>query len=104
MNLKFFPNRSNKSPKIYGYTEPSENYRGLIKVGYTERDVLMRMKEHYPTSGPNGIKRFKVLFQESSMRDDGTFFKDYEVHKILENQVFKEPVLTMNGLDALLMI
>ena len=84
MNLKFFPNRSNKSPKIYGYTEPSRAYKGLIKVGYTERDVLTRMKEHYPTSGPDGVNRYEVLFEESSMREDGTSFKDFEVHKILE--------------------
>jgi len=82
--MNFFPNRSKNSPKIYGYTEPSDEYRGLIKVGYTERDVLTRMGEHYPTAGPDGIDRFKVLFEASSMRDDGTFFKDHEVHKILQ--------------------
>tara|TARA_Y100001970_G_scaffold160009_1_gene195775 strand:+ start:9407 stop:11887 length:2481 start_codon:yes stop_codon:yes gene_type:complete len=89
MNKRFFPDRTVNSPTIYGYTEPSEEYKGLIKVGYTERDVLTRMKEHYPTSGPDGIKRFKVLFEESSMRDDGTSFKDYEVHKILEKAGIK---------------
>ncbi len=82
--MKFFSSRPNRTPKIYGYTEPSREYKGLIKVGYTERDVLTRMKEHYPTSGPDGINRFEVLFEESSMREDGTSFKDYEVHKILE--------------------
>lgn len=84
--MKFFPNRPECTPKIYGYTEPTESYNGLIKVGYTERDVLTRMKEHYPTAGPDGIERFDVLFEESSMREDGTFFKDYEVHKILERK------------------
>ena len=82
--MKFFPIRPNRNPKIYGYTEPSDAYKGLIKVGYTERDVSTRMREHYPTSGPDGISRFKVLYEESSMREDGTSFKDYEVHKILE--------------------
>jgi hypothetical protein len=82
--MSFFPVRPKSAPKIYGYTEPTPEYKGLIKVGYTERDVLVRMQEHYPTKGPDGIERYKVLFEESSMRDDGTFFKDYEVHKILE--------------------
>ncbi len=82
--MKFFPSRPEDSPKIYGYTEPSDDYKNLIKVGYTTRDVLARMREHYPTAGPDGIERFKVLFEESSMRDDGTFFKDHEVHAILE--------------------
>ena len=59
--MKFFPNRPECTPKIYGYTEPTESYNGLIKVGYTERDVLTRMKEHYPTAGPDGIERFDVF-------------------------------------------
>ena len=84
MVQKFFQSRPNKSPKIYGYTEPGEEYKGLIKIGYTERGVILRMKEHYPTAGPEGICRYQILFEESSMRDDGTYFKDYEVHRILE--------------------
>ena len=80
----FFPSRSNKAPKIYGYTELSEEYNGLIKIGYTERTISQRMMEHYPTSGPKDIKRYKVLVEESSMRNDGTFFKDHLIHKILE--------------------
>jgi hypothetical protein len=83
--MKFFPSRPNYSPKIYGYTEPFKEYEGLIKVGYTERDIETRMKEHYPTAGPKGIKRYEVLFLDSSMRNDGTYFKDHQVHKILED-------------------
>ena len=82
--MLFFPKRSDNSPKIYAYTEPDDRYKGLIKIGYTERNVLARMKEHYPTAGPKGIERYQVVFEESSMRNDGTFFKDYEVHKMLE--------------------
>ena len=64
-----------KPPVIYGYTEPGSQYKGLIKVGYTERELKKRMKEHYPTKGPDGIQRFEILFEESSMRSDGTFLK-----------------------------
>ena len=84
----FFPLRDDKSPKVYGYTELSSEYEGLIKVGYTKRRILERMREHYPTAGPDGIERYKILLEECSMRNDGTFFKDYEVHKILENSGF----------------
>jgi hypothetical protein len=87
--MSFFPSRSNNSPKIYGYTELSKEYEGLIKVGYTERNVEERMKEHYPTSGPDGITRYKVLIEESSMRNDGTFFKDHLVHKLLEKNGYE---------------
>ena len=57
--MSFFPSRSSNSPKIYGYTELSKEYEGLIKVGYTERTVEERMKEHHLTSGPEGIKRYE---------------------------------------------
>ena len=87
--MKFFPNRPKGKPTIYGYTEPFEEYKGWIKVGYTSRKIEDRMKEHYPTSGLDGVKRYKILFEDSSMRDDGTFFKDYEVHKVLENSGFE---------------
>ena len=89
MSQGFFPSRSNNSPKIYGYTELSKEYEGLIKVGYTERSVEERMKEHYPTSGPEGIKRYEILVEESSMRNDGTFFKDHLVHRLLEKNGYK---------------
>ena len=89
MSQDFFPSRSGNSPKIYGYTELSKEYEGLIKVGYTERDVEKRMKEHYPTSGPEGITRYEVLVEESSMRNDGTFFKDHLVHKLLEKNGYE---------------
>ena len=42
--MKIFQPRPNKSPKIYGYTELSPEYDGLIKIGYTEREVKDRMK------------------------------------------------------------
>ena len=87
--MKIFQPRPNKSPKIYGYTELSPEYDGLIKIGYTEREVKDRMKEHYPTLGPKGIERYRVLIEESSMRNDGTSFIDKNVHKILENAGFK---------------
>ena len=64
-----FPKRPEISPKIYAYTENSSKYEGLIKVGYTEREVAQRMGEHYPTKGPDKLQRYKVLLEESSMRN-----------------------------------
>ena len=63
--MKIFQPRPKKSPKIYGYTELSPEYDGLIKIGYTEREVKDRMKEHYPTLGPKGIERYKVNLTDS---------------------------------------
>ena len=89
MSEGFFPSRSGNSPKVYGYTELTKEYEGLIRVGYTERTMQERMKEHYPTGGPEGITRYEVLVEESSMRNDGTFFQDHLVHKILEKNGYE---------------
>ena len=89
MNKEFFPPKPEVNPTIYGYTELSSDYEGLIKVGYTERTTSERMKEHYPTKGPNSLVKYQVLLDESSMRKDGTHFKDYEVHKVLRERGFE---------------
>ena len=64
MNNDFFHPRPNRLPKIYGYTELTEDYSGLIRIGYTERDLYLRMQEHYPTAAPEGIERYKILFED----------------------------------------
>jgi len=89
MSKEFFPPKPEVNPTIYGYTELSSEYEGLIKVGYTERTTSERMKEHYPTKGPDSLRKYKVLLDESSMRNDGTHFKDYEVHKVLKERGFE---------------
>ena len=89
MSKEFFPPKPEVNPTIYGYTELSSEYEGLIKVGYTERTTSERMKEHYPTKGPNSLRKYQVLLDESSMRNDGTHFKDYEVHKVLKERGFE---------------
>ena len=94
---EFFISRTNKEPKIYGYTETSPEFDGLIKVGYTERKLQERLKELKGVKGPEDIKRIKVLFEESSMRNDGTFFKDYFT-KCLLMQALKG--LVVNGSSA----
>ena len=66
--MNFFPRRPNKKPKIYGYTETSSEFDGLIKVGYTERKLQERLKELKGVKGPEDIKRIEVLFEETSIR------------------------------------
>ncbi|MBQ7308397.1 MAG: GIY-YIG nuclease family protein [Clostridia bacterium] len=85
MNKNFFP-RQHK-PQIYAYRDNHPNFKGYLKVGFTSRDIEVRMKEHYPTLLP-GEKPYEVVFLESSYREDGSYFKDYDVHKILKEQGF----------------
>tara|TARA_Y100001970_G_scaffold200366_1_gene243681 strand:+ start:3447 stop:5930 length:2484 start_codon:yes stop_codon:yes gene_type:complete len=83
--MKFFPERPDKSPKIYCYSENRPEYKGLIRIGYTAGSVKKRVSDQFPSQGPKGIERYKILLEESSMRDDGTFFLDHEVHKVLKS-------------------
>ena len=89
MEEKFFYHREEFNPIIYAYSETSSKYKDLIKIGYTTQTLEARMQQHYPTLGPDGISRYNVLLVETAMRDDGTSFKDYEVHKVLENSGFQ---------------
>ena len=74
-------------PTIYGYVLPDvKDHDGYIKIGYTDRDVEMRIKEQLHAAA---IK-FKVLFKESAMRPDGTCFTDKDVHKLLRRKGVKQ--------------
>ena len=69
-------------PRIYAYSDTQ--FPNCLKIGFTTRTVLQRMAEHYPTLLPN--QTFTVLLDEFAVRDDGTFFKDHDVHKVLDKR------------------
>ncbi len=77
---KLFPRKPKISPKIYAYTDNS--YKGLLKIGYTTVDVKKRVAEQYPTKRPGELP-YKIVFEESTMRKNGTCFDDHAVHKLL---------------------
>ena len=75
----FFPQRPDVIPTIYAYTIDTPTHKGLLKVGYTGRDVPTRVKEQVGTSHVS----YKIIFEKNSMRDDGSAFDDNAVHKML---------------------
>jgi hypothetical protein len=80
MNNKFFPQRSKVTPTIYAYELPGiESHKGMLKIGYTERDARSRVAEQLRTSAV----KYKIVLEESAMRNDGTAFSDHDVHKYL---------------------
>ncbi len=84
MAKEFFPQRSKVCPMIYAYEENNDQYIGLLKVGYTEVDVETRVAQQYPTKRPDGIKPYKIVFQDSAMKNDGSCFTDHDVHRVLK--------------------
>ena len=48
--MDFFPQRPAVHPMIYAYRDLNPDYDGLLKVGYTEKDVDRRVAQQYPPS------------------------------------------------------
>ena len=79
---KFFPPRPNSKPTIYAYEDTNPQYRGLLKIGYTTVDAKSRVAQQYPTLRP-GKPPYRIVLEESAMRNDGTVFTDHDVHRHL---------------------
>ena len=82
MSSEFFPPRPASRPTIYAYEDTNPQYAGLLKVGYTTVDAQSRVAQQYPTLRP-GKPPYRIVLEESAMRNDGTTFTDHDVHRHL---------------------
>ena len=82
MSRDFFPPRPASRPTIYAYEDTHPQYAGLLKVGYTTVDVKARVAQQYPTLRPGKLP-YRIVLEESAMRNDGTIFIDHDVHRML---------------------
>jgi hypothetical protein len=87
-----------RHPKIYAYTTNESaalNWKGkrtgcgVIKVGYTEKDVDARIRQQL-----HGVKMpvttpYELLVSEAAVTDDGRVFTDHEVHRMLERAGYR---------------
>jgi hypothetical protein len=84
----FFPQRSAANPTIYAYELPGvPTHVGWLKIGYTDRDAQTRVAEQLKTTGV----KYRIVLEETAMRNDGTIFDDHAVHRILRQQRFQNP-------------
>lgn len=68
------------TPKIYAYSD--SRFPNQLKIGYTTQETVgERMKQHYPTVTPS--QSWKVEFETLAIKNDGSYFKDFTVHKEL---------------------
>ena len=89
MANNFFPKRPEVNPTIYAYEDTNSQYNGMLKVGYTSRNVEERIREQYPTKRPEGTQPYRIKYEESAVRNDGTSFTDKDVHRMLERMGVK---------------
>lgn len=86
-DMEFFAQRPEIKPTIYAYKlNGVASHEGYIKVGYTERDVEVRIKEQMHTSGVP----YTILMKETAMCPDGSCFTDHDVHAILKRNGFRQ--------------
>ncbi len=86
----FFPPRPELNPTIYAYELSGvPDHKGLLKIGFTTRTSQGRVAEQLRTSGV----QYKIVFEESAMKNDGSNFTDHEVHRYLR----KKGVKNKNG-------
>jgi len=90
MSDGFFPPRPDSRPTIYAYEDTNPQYSGLLKVGYTTVDAQSRVAQQYPTKRP-GKPPYRIVFEDSAMRNDGTVFTDRDVHRMLRLNGVKNP-------------
>lgn len=82
MNKKFFPPKPDLKPTIYAYELVGvDSHKGLLKVGYSERDSRVRIDEQSRTIGVE----YKLVFEASAMRNDGSSFIDRDLHRVMES-------------------
>jgi len=73
-------NKSESFPQIYVYETPGNlDTKGYLKIGYTERNVELRVKEQTHTAQA----RPKILWTAPAFRNDGTVFDDKVIHRRL---------------------
>ena len=80
-----FSEKPDIHPEIYAYIDDNPKYKGLLKIGYTTIGVEKRVVQQYPTKRP-GERPWKIVFEESAMRSDGSSFDDYDIHKYLKKK------------------
>lgn len=86
MNKNFFPKRPKINPTIYAYKLPDvANKKELLKVGYTDREAITRVKEQI---GATHLK-FEIVLEVEAIKDDGNTFSDHDLHKLLRKKGFE---------------
>jgi hypothetical protein len=88
--LELFAPRAESNPTIYAYKIlDAYDRKGLLKVGFTNRDAKTRIHEQLGTSG----LKYEIVLEESAMRNDGSSFSDHDVHK----QLKKDKIINTDG-------
>jgi len=83
-----FPQRKKVNPKIYAYELPGvQEKKGMLKIGYTTNEVEKRIKEQIGAARLS----YRIVFSAEAVRDDGSVFMDYDIHRLLRKKGVRNP-------------
>ena len=80
-----FPKKPEATPTIYAYESTHPQHKGMLKIGFTLRSAATRVAEQHPIVTP-GDPTYKIVLEESAMRNDGSDFRDHDIHRYLDAQ------------------
>ena len=91
---------------IYIYETPESKEKGLIKIGDAE-NVEKRIKEQLNTAAAFDASNlsYTLLYQTEAIKNDGTKFRDHQIHSILEkkghskHKIYQENLLLKNDTE-----
>lgn len=83
-----FPKKINSYPQIYVYSI-EKAFPGCLKIGYTTRENVEERIEEQLINMPSRI--YNIEYKCDALKDDGTYFMDYEVHRVLRKKGFENP-------------
>src|SRR5690606_534896 len=85
---EFFPPRPTTNPTIYAHELVDvATHKGLLKIGYTDRDAQTRIKAQLGTAAIP----YKSVFEGSAMKRDGSSITERHVHRHLRKLEFASP-------------
>ncbi|MET3769361.1 hypothetical protein ABIB15_002057 [Marisediminicola sp. UYEF4] len=87
---ELMPERPKGQLRIYAYTIHDEQHEGWLKVGQTAQDVKTRVAQQVKTAA---VTNYSIEIDESAVRDDGTFLRDFDVRARLKAKGFANPTL-----------
>tara|TARA_Y100001933_G_scaffold138599_1_gene137455 strand:+ start:2338 stop:4827 length:2490 start_codon:yes stop_codon:yes gene_type:complete len=90
MKQDYFQKASKSLPKIYAFSLDHNDYKGLLKIGFTTKEVKTRVEKQFPTLDTQK-PIYKIHLDESAMKNDGSVISDHQVRNYLVKKGFIKP-------------
>jgi hypothetical protein len=85
-----FAEKPERPLRLYAYAIHDDEHEGWLKVGQTTQGVKARVAQQLKTAA---VTNFTIEVDESGMRDDGSFIRDFDIRERLKAKGFQNPTL-----------